>query len=175
MPRIDVPDYLIQWLSVDVNGVLHWISEQEASGFRAELRGAAARKIVPFGQPVTGTRPIHGHGVMLALSNRRLLSVDAIDAIADGGRWPWEAGKREPRYLPGNDDQAALDVIHKTWKLEGGAIVWAITVGDGNEAGQVARGTMLSGPRGTMITRSGTGYLSSDVNHALVKNCFPWA
>lgn len=169
----EVPEHLILFLTVN-NGSLHWVSEAErdAAPWPVLEMKRCKRKVLPFGKPV-GSRRVHGHGSLFTLSGHYLLTCDALAAIADGGRWPWELSDTVP-HVPGGDDSAALAAIHKTWKLEGGAIVWAVTVGDGNEAGMVARGMELSGPRGSMLTRSGVGYLASDVKHALVNNYFPW-
>ena len=161
---------LIDWFTLR-DGVVCWITRSEAvaRGFR----GTSLRKLKPGleGRP-SGARTVHGRGSIVHCSGRRLLSVDILDALEHGMIWPWERGEPlrfDPASLLREGDKAA-----ELWKLEGGALVWAVERHPSRPVGTAVQGAELSQPRGRFISSGGNAWLMDDVVHVLTHGAWPW-
>lgn len=149
---------------------VRWITEEERDAIRWP-NGSAKRAIVPFGQPAGG-RTVHGRGKLVTFRKTYWLTSDIAAMLADGGRWPWDAGV-SVQGVPSVNDGVALDVIRSTWSNVDGALAWRAAPHSTIPAGSPAIGLSLADGR-RVLMRRGVGFLANDVAHALQFGKFPW-
>jgi hypothetical protein len=137
------------------------------------------RKTFPLGA-VAGSRLIFGRGKLVNLSKTALLTTDIRAALlSPEGDWP--SGPVWDGSTSAADHALMLELAFRRFELRDGALVWAEDRGRSPETGlpAFARGSLvagaaLSGFRGRMVTTSGVGFLSGDLEHALMHCEWPW-
>ncbi|MEN6527606.1 MAG: hypothetical protein ABFD65_14075 [Candidatus Polarisedimenticolia bacterium] len=153
-----------------------WIDEAARGDVARRYRGRdaarIARKSWPFGA-LAGARPIHGRGRLVMLAGRQFTTSDILAALADGGRWPWQAGGSPVHGVASPDDAERLASVRACAELRGDVLSWRISPHSTIPAGAPVQGVALCGGRRVMM-RCGVGYLTSDVEHALRFGDWPW-
>lgn len=162
------------------DGRVRWITEDERLEALKRLSNTMPKrdlfrfrnKLIPAGC-VAGAREVHGHGQLVTVTSCLFTTQDVRAMLADGGRWPWEAGARTVSGMPSENDAERLETIRECMELRGDRLFWRVSPHSTIPAGSpVAGAALVDGRR--VVMRGGCGFLISDVVHALQFGNWPW-